>query len=136
MATITSSAKYPFMLLFRNAGPDTHSHLSAAEKAAMAKRWNDWFEGLAAQGKVEHARPLELGGRVVSGRGGARITDGPYAEGKEVVGGYFFLTVADIDEATRIAQQCPGLAVGLTVEVRPVAEVSPVLADVKGRPKV
>lgn len=136
MATPAPTPKSPFMLLFRNAGPETHSHLSAAEKAAMAKKWNDWFEGLAAQGKVEHARPLELGGRVVSGPGGARITDGPYAEGKEVVGGYFFLTVADLDEATRIAQQCPGLAVGLTVEVRPVADVSPVLTEVKGRPKV
>jgi hypothetical protein len=136
MTTNTSPAKTPFMLLFRNAGPETHEHLSAAEKAAMAKKWNDWFEGLAAQGKVEHARPLGLGGRVVSGPGGERVTDGPYAEGKEIIGGYFFLTVADIDEATRIARQCPGLAVGLTVEVRPVADVSPVLTDVKGRPKV
>jgi hypothetical protein len=135
MATNSPSAKVPFMLLFRNAGPETHDHLTAAEKAAMAQKWNDWFEGLAAQGKVEHARPLALGGRVVSGPAGERVTDGPYAEGKEVIGGYFFLTVADIDEATRIAKQCPGLAVGLTVEVRPVAEVSPVLTDVKGRPK-
>lgn len=122
------------MLLFRNAGPDTHSHLTAAQKAAMAQKWNDWFEGLAAQGKVQHARPLALGGRVVSGPAGERVTDGPYAEGKEVIGGYFFLTVADIDEATRIAKQCPGLSLGLTVEVRPVAEVSPVLTGVQGRP--
>jgi len=124
------------MLIFRNAGPDVHQHLTSAEKATLAMKWNDWFEGLAAQGKVEHARPLELGGRVVSGRTGERITDGPYAEGKEVIGGYFFLTVADIDEATRIAQQCPGLPLGLTVEVRPVAAVSPVLADVPGRASV
>ena len=121
------------MLIFRNAGPETHSHLTPAQKAAMAQKWNDWFEGLAAQGKVQHARPLELGGRVVAGPAGERVTDGPYAEGKEVIGGYFFLTVADIDEATRIARQCPGLSLGLTVEVRPVAEVSPVLTEVRGR---
>jgi hypothetical protein len=124
----------PFMLIFRNAGPDTHSHLTSAQKAAMTKKWNDWFEGLAAQGKVQHARPLELGGRVVSGPSGERVTDGPYAEGKEIIGGYFFLTVADIDEATHIAKQCPGLSLGLTVEVRPVAEVSPVLTELHGRP--
>ncbi len=124
------------MLIFRNAGPDTHSHLTPEQRKAMAKQWNDWFEGLAAAGKVEHARPLELGGRVVAGPAGERVTDGPYAEGKEVIGGYFFLTVADMDEATRIAKQCPGLALGLTVEIRPVAEVSPVLAEVRGRASV
>lgn len=122
------------MLLFRNAGPDTHAHLTAEQKVALTKQWNDWFEGLAAKGKVQHARPLALEGRVVSGPGGARVTDGPYAEGKEVVGGYFFLTVADMDEATEIAKQCPGLAQGLVVEVRRVAEVSPVLTDLHGRP--
>lgn len=122
-----------FLLLFRNAGPETHAHLSPGEKKLMAQQWNDWFESLSAQGKVEHARPLALEGRVVSGPGGARVTDGPYAEAKEVVGGYFFLKVADIDEATAIAKQCPGLAVGLTVEVRPVADFSPVLEDVPGR---
>jgi hypothetical protein len=124
------------MLLFRNAGPDVHQHLSAAQRAQLTKRWNDWYEGLAAQGKVQHARPLALEGRVVSGASGERVTDGPFAEAKEVVGGYFFLTVADIDEATEIAKGCPGLPLGLTVEVRPVADVSPVLEDVRGRPPV
>jgi hypothetical protein len=71
---------------------------------------------------------------VVSGARGERVTDGPYAEAKEVVGGYFFLTVANIDEATEIAKKCPGLPLGLTVEVRPVADVSPVLEGVSGRP--
>ncbi|MGH7946954.1 MAG: YciI family protein, partial [Opitutaceae bacterium] len=51
---------------------------------------------------------------------------------KEVVGGYFFLSVADLDEATEIAKMCPGLPLGLTVEVRPVVEVSPVLTGVRG----
>ena len=124
----------PFLLLFRNAGPDTHEHLSAAQRAELTKQWNDWYEGLAAKGKVQHGRPLGLEGKVVSGARGQLVTDGPYAETKEVVGGYFFLTVADIDEATEIAKKCPGLPLGLTVEVRPVVEVSPVLEGVKGRP--
>jgi hypothetical protein len=70
---------------------------------------------------------------VISGSLGERVTDGPYAEGKEVIGGYFFLTVADLDEATAIAQQCPGLPLGLSVEVRPVVARSPVLESVCGR---
>ena len=122
-----------FLLLFRNAGPETHAHLSREEREEMTKKWNAWYEGLAAKGKVQHGRPLGLGGRVVSGARGQNVTDGPFAESKEVVGGYFFLTVANIDEATEIAKQCPGLPLGLTVEVRPVAEVSPVLEGVRGR---
>jgi hypothetical protein len=133
MANPNSSPSQSFLLLFRNAGPETHAHLSPAEREEMTKKWNAWYEGLAAKGKVQHGRPLGLGGRVVSGARGQNVTDGPFAEAKEVVGGYFFLTVADIDEATEIAKHCPGLPLGLTVEVRPVAEVSPVLEGVRGR---
>jgi hypothetical protein len=122
------------MLLFRNAGPEPHAHLTPVEKAAMAKQWNDWVEGLVAQGKLQHGQPLGLGGRVVSGAGGARVIDGPYAEAKETVGGYLLLNVTDLDEATEIAKQCPGLPIGLTVEVRPIVAFSPVLSDVRARP--
>ncbi len=135
MANPPVSEPPAFLLLFRNAGPETHAHLTDAEKAVLAQKWNSWFESLAAKGQVAHARPLALGGRVVSTKEG-RVTDGPYAEGKEVVGGYFFLTVATLDEATEIAKQCPGLPLGLTVEVRPIADVSPVLTEVKGRASV
>lgn len=134
MTTDSRPAASPFLLLFRNAGPDTHAHLTAEQQQVLTRQWNDWYDGLAATGKVEHGRPLELGGRVVSGPRGERVVDGPYAEAKEVVGGYFFLSVANLDEATEIAKQCPGLALGLTVEVRPVADVSPVLKGVSGRP--
>ena len=133
MATQPNSNTVPFLLLFRNAGPDVHQHLSPDQRSALAQQWNDWFESLSSRGKVQHARPLGLNGRVVSGLRGERVTDGPFAEGKEVVGGYFFLLVADLDEATEIAKGCPGLPLGLTVEVRPVAEFSPVLDDVRGR---
>lgn len=134
MTNDENSRTSPFLLLFRNAGPETHAHLSVDERAQLTRRWNDWYDGLAAQGKVQHGRPLGLRGRVVSGISGAKVTDGPFAEAKEVVGGYFFLTVANIDEATEIAKGCPGLPLGLTVEVRSVADVSPVLEGVRGRP--
>jgi hypothetical protein len=51
------------------------------------------------------------------------VADGPFAESKEAIGGYFFLRVADEDEAIEIAQQCPGLEYGSVVEVRPVADM-------------
>jgi hypothetical protein len=122
----------PYLLLFRNAGADVHAHLTAEQRVAMTKQWNDWFESLAAKGQVEHANPLGLDGRVVSGPDGARVTDGPYAEGKEIIGGYFHIRASGLDEATEIAKQCPGLALGLTVEVRPVVPRSPVLDEVRG----
>lgn len=129
-----SAANSPFMLLFRNAGPETHQHLSAEQRRQLAAQWNSWYESLAAAGKVKHGQPLALNGRVVSGARGERVVDGPYAESKEVVGGYLFLTVADLDEATEIAKQCPGLPLGLMVEVRPLASESPVLEGVSARP--
>src|SRR5258706_6290914 len=89
-----------FLLLFRNAGPDTHQHLTQEQREQMTRQWNEWYDGLAAKGKVQHGRPLGLGGRVVSGAKGERVTDGPYAEAKEVVGGAFFLPVSSIDKGT------------------------------------
>lgn len=133
MAKHPTPSSAPFLLLFRNAGPETHRHLSPEQRAQLTKQWNDWYDGLAAAGKVQHGRPLGLQGRVVSGARGQLVMDGPYAEAKEAVGGYFFLTVSDLDEATEIAKGCPGLPLGLTVEVRPIAEFSPVLEELRGR---
>ena len=132
MATNPTPAASPFLLLFRNAGADTHAQLSPEQRMQLTKQWNDWYDGLATRGKVQHGRPLAPQGRVVSGARGQRVTDGPYAEAKEAIGGYFFLNVADLDEATEIAKGCPGLPLGLTVEVRPIAEFSPVLEDLRG----
>lgn len=123
-----------YMLLFHNTGPETIEHLSLAQKEQLTRQWNEWYDGLAATGKVQHGQPLAPRGRVVSGVGGASVIDGPYAEAKEAIGGYFLLHVADIDEATEIAKMCPSLPFGIRVEVRPIAEISPVLEGVRGRP--
>ncbi|WP_221030385.1 YciI family protein [Actomonas aquatica] len=111
---------HPHLLLFRNTGPETHAHLSADERQDLIERWNAWFVGLRDAGKALDGRPLELSGRLVSGPGGKRVTDGPFAESNEAVGGYVLLNVADLDEATAIAQQHPGLEHGLIIEVRPM----------------
>jgi hypothetical protein len=134
MPTTPAPSSSSFLLLFRNAGPETHERLSPAEKEQLTKQWNDWYDTLAANGKVQHGHPLALEGRIVAGTRGQTVIDGPYAEAKEAIGGYFFLTVADLDEATEIAKQCPSLPLGLTVEVRPIVDVSPVLKGVRARP--
>ena len=123
----------PYLLIFRDASATVYQDLSAEERQRLMQQWNAWYDGLAAAGKVQHGHPLEPRGRVVSGSRGERIVDGPFAEATEGIGGYFLLTVADLDEATAIAQQCPSLRHGMQVEVRPIADACAVLG-VKGRP--
>lgn len=109
----------PYLLLFRNTGPETHAHLSAAERQKLLADWNAWYDNLAASGKATEGQPLAAETRVVSGLGG-RFTDGPFSEAKEAVGGYVKLIVSGLDEATAIAQRHPGLRYGLIIEVRPM----------------
>ncbi len=108
----------PFMLFFRNSGPENHRGLSPEERQLLVSRWNQWFDTLVTQGKAVEGQPLELETRVVSGTGGARIVDGPFPEAKEAIAGYVKLMVADLEEATAIAQRHPGLEYGLIIEVR------------------
>jgi hypothetical protein len=107
---------------FRNSGPETHAHLSPAQRQQLVTHWNAWFEGLVAQGKAVEGQPLELDTRVVSGPGGTRVVDGPFPETKEAIGGYVKLLVSGLDEATTIAKQHPGLEYGLIIEVRQAGE--------------
>jgi hypothetical protein len=106
------------MLLFRNTGPEVFKDLSPKERQALIERWNAWFEGLLAKGKAIEGQPLEVETRVVAGPNGSRITDGPFPEAKEAIGGYVTLRVSGLEEATEIARQHPALAHGMMIEVR------------------
>jgi hypothetical protein len=112
----------PYLLFFRNSGPQNYQHLSAEERQRLVQRWNEWYDGLAVQGKATEGQPLEPEMRVVSGKSGARVIDGPFAEAKEAIGGYVKLLVRDLDEATAIAQRHPGLEFGLQIEVRTMTQ--------------
>jgi hypothetical protein len=107
------------MLLFRGAHWD--KDLSPEEIQKIMGQWNAWFERPTLQGKVKSAHPLEREGKLVSGKG-RTIADGPFAESKEAIGGYFLLELDDFNEALEIAKECPTLEYGVTVEVRHVAE--------------
>jgi len=117
----TSTAKSDYLLLFR--GNVWDRGLSPAQLQKVVSDWMAWFERLKEEGKCLGGHPLEDEGKVVSGKQGRTIADGPFVESKEAIGGYFYLTVADENEAIEIAKQCPGLEYGAVVEVRPVAEV-------------
>ena len=109
-----------YMLLFR--GNDWLKSLSSEEKQKVTDQWMAWFRRLTDEGKAVAGNPLEREGKIVSGKNRV-VSDGPFAESKEAIGGYFYLTVADENEAIEIAKQCPGLEYGSVVEVRPVADV-------------
>jgi hypothetical protein len=85
-----------------------------------------YVTGLLADGKLTGGSPLHPASeaRTVRRRGDrAMVTDGPYTETKEVIGGYFVIEAADLDEAVRIAEGCPAAAYG-GVEVRQVMRMA------------
>lgn len=112
-----ASAK-PYLLLFRNTGDELFRPLEADQRQQLIDRWNSWYDRLVDQGKAVEGQPLEAETRIVSGPGGARITDGPFPEAKEAIGGFVKLMVRDFDEATEIARQHPALDFGMKIEVR------------------
>ena len=123
---MTTETKNEFIIFFR--GSQWDKGLSPEQIQNVMNRFMGWFERLKEEGKVRAGQPLERTGKIVSGKGGRTVADGPFAESKEAIGGYFLLQVADLDEAVQIAQQCPILEYGSAVEVRPVAESCPTAA--------
>lgn len=121
-----------YLMFFREPVAGCYEGLSPEQREDLGQQWNAWYESLAARGKVQHGHPLHPTGRIVSGKRGERIVDGPFAEAKEAIGGYFLLTVSDLEEATEIAQNCPSLGLGMTIELRPIANACEALG-VKGR---
>jgi hypothetical protein len=111
-----------FVLLYRSTNETAGEAKGTAEKASdtMAK-WQAWFKDMTEKGQLKNVgQPLDRSsGKVVGGKK-KMVTDGPYAEAKEVIGGYSLIEAHDLDEAARIASGCPILEVGGSVEVRPV----------------
>jgi hypothetical protein len=115
-----------FMLIFRGGGYSEGTAKSPRELQEHLGRWNAWSEGMLAKGKLVGGNPLTHPptGATVRGRDKV-VTDGPYAESKDLVSGYLIVETASLDEATGLARGCPILedATG-SVEVRPVRETA------------
>jgi hypothetical protein len=114
-----------YLLVFR--GTDWQNALSPQELQTLMGRWMAWCDGL--QGRLKGSNPLLREGKIVSGKNRA-VADGPFAESKEAIGGYFLIHAESMDEAVEIARTWPILDYGATVEVRPVAAACPVFADI------
>jgi hypothetical protein len=101
--------------------------LTDAQWQALRKETLDYVEALRASGRLLDARPLQSASRAstVRVRGGQlSITDGPFAETKEQLGGYFLVEASDLGEAQQIAARWPSARFG-TIEVRPIEEGLP-----------
>jgi len=125
----TEKKQNQYMLIFR--GNDWHKGMSPEQMQEVANQWMAWFKRLTEQGKAVAGNPLEPEGKLVSGKNGRVVADGPFAESKEAIGGYFLLHVNSLDEAVAIAKECPGLPHGAVIEVRPVAAECPMGAEAR-----
>ncbi len=93
---------------------------SSKEIQQMMTKWMSWIEKLEKSGHLKDGgAPLESKGKVVHG-GKKNVTDGPYAEAKDVMGGYIIVSAKNLTEAVKLSKDCPILAGDGMVEVRPV----------------
>ena len=107
-----------FMFLFRGGREQT-----PAEMQAGMQKWLSWMADLKEKGHFKTGQPLDArAGTVVRGRSKA-VTDGPFAEAKDLVGGYMLLSAKDLAEATELSKRCPILELDGVVEVRVIATI-------------
>lgn len=110
-----------FMYVFRGGGYATPDSLSPTELQQHLAKWNAWTNGLMAAGRLAAAHALSHPptGKTVRGRDRV-VTDGPYAESKDLVSGTLVVEAASLEEASELARGCPILELDGSVEVRPV----------------
>jgi len=111
-----------FLLVFR-ADWTKSPKGSPEEMQAQTQRWMDWIGGIAAQNRLtDRGNPLVASGKVV--KAGDVITDGPFMETKEAIGGYSIVKADSYEEACELAKGCPVLSMGGAVEVREIGPMS------------
>ena len=106
-----------FLYLFRGGDARTANASAEVMQEHMGK-WMKWMEDMGKQGKFVGGLPLNADGKTVKSRG--IVTDGPFAEGKEMVGGYLVVKADNLNEATEMSKGCPIFDLDGTVEVREI----------------
>jgi len=112
-----------FLFLFRGGDAGRLNDQQSPEKWQQhMMKWKAWMESLTKQGIMTGGQPLNKEGKVLTGSK-KKLTDGPFVEGKEIIGGYLIVKAKDIDEATQIARGCPIFEHDGIVEVREVQQL-------------
>ncbi|RFM30625.1 YciI family protein [Deminuibacter soli] len=110
-----------FMFIFR--GPSYEElQLSPEEVQANMQEWYNWVNQLSAKQVYVGGEPLLPGGKVLQGSKTV-VTDGPFAEGKELVGGYFIVKAESLEAATEMAKGFPDFDRNGSVEVREIMKM-------------
>jgi len=108
-----------FLLIFRRDYETTETQPSPEHLQNMMKDWQNWMGGIAARNQlVNSGNRLSEDGKVV--KPGAVVTNGPYVEIKESIGGYIIVRAGSMEEAAEISKGCPILMIGGNVEVRTI----------------
>ena len=90
------------------------------ESKVVTKKWMDWIGGIAAQNKLtDRGNRLESSGKIL--KSGNVVTNGPYTDIKESIGGYSIVKAGSYDDAVDIAKGCPIFSVGGVVEIREIS---------------
>ena len=112
-----------FIYLYRNSAQARDAAMGTPEmRQKSMEAWVAWLRDLEKRGHVRsNGQPLEATGKIVKG-GSRTVVDGPFAEAKDVIGGYSIIVAKDAAEAAELAKGCPALADPTgSVEVRPIA---------------
>jgi hypothetical protein len=120
-----------YMLLLHQV-PNYNTDLPREKMLEMTKRYMAWAEGLRQKGRLAGGEKLAAGGvrHIKSQSGQLVVSDGPYAEAKDVIGGYFIIEAKDAAEAETIAKDCPLLVLAPNnwMEIRPIEDMTAVRA--------
>ena len=109
-----------FVFLYR---PPQGPPLSPQEMAGVMPKWMAWMKELNENGHLISAgNPLERTGKLVRGKQ-KTVTDGPFAETKDLINGYTLIQAKDLNQAAELAKGCPMLEGGGAVEVRPTMQL-------------
>jgi hypothetical protein len=110
-----------FLFIYRNTDAEAREFMGTPEAAqASMKLWMAWLADLEAKGHLKsRGEPLERTGKVMAGPK-KQVTDGPFAEAKDIVSGFSLIQARDEAEAVELARGCPVLRGSGSVEVRPV----------------
>jgi hypothetical protein len=109
-----------FVFLYRGGARDR----SPEQMQQNMQKWMAWMKDLGANGHLkDRGQPLERAGKLVQGKQ-KTVTDGPFAEAKDVVGGYTLIEAEDLSEAVELSKGCPIFEVEGAVEVRPVLKLN------------
>jgi hypothetical protein len=119
-------------MLLLHMAPNYNADLPREQMLEMTKRYMAWADGLRQKGRLAAGEKLAAGGvrHIKTQNGTPVVSDGPYAEAKDVIGGYFVIDAKDAGEAEAIARDCPHLALAPTnwLEIRPIDDMTAVRA--------